>query len=491
MLQVLSWPLAQHTITQYFGENPAAYAPYGLCGHEGIDLRAPLGTPVYAAHDGILKASEGPSYGRAVYVVGPECTTVYAHLWTGRGNGAVRAGEQIGETGNTGHSTGPHLHFGLKVTGLTWAAYKDWLDPLRWLDQPKPLSKLSYHVQQPAYPAWLKAHVRRSGVRWVKVMDPDYGEVQPFGAHIRYIGRFWWPGEPDKEMVWRGAAGADEWFALARPRIERAWWLHVVEGPNEPGFSQNQAEAEGQARAWVAFERRRTVLLHSIGKLSGSLVASTGQPMFALWPILAHGLGDFCVVHEYGMRRMTVDGWHLGRVARVLPMIRQALGHTVPVLVTETGVDYQGNPTKDGWRAQGYSEAEYLAQLAGYDTALRQIPEVQVATGFTWMDSGWPSFAIGESMSERITDYIATLTGPETAILDDAQHHIIPRNPYSAFYRAAQARGFMEAGTEHDVTVDGVAYRYQSFRDPRAAGQWTVYCRVGDWGNLVWLRRDD
>ena len=48
----LHWPTDYHVVTQRFGANPQIYAAYGLPGHEGIDLRAPNNTNIYACADG-------------------------------------------------------------------------------------------------------------------------------------------------------------------------------------------------------------------------------------------------------------------------------------------------------------------------------------------------------------------------------------------------------------------------------------------------------
>jgi len=90
----------------------------GLHGHNGIDFGAPVGTPVYASASGrvILARSGGYNggYGSMVIIAhGDDIQTVYAHLSqvnvvTGQ---TVSQGQTIGRVGNTGRSTGPHLHF--------------------------------------------------------------------------------------------------------------------------------------------------------------------------------------------------------------------------------------------------------------------------------------------------------------------------------------------------------------------------------------------
>ena len=96
---------------------PAARGPSALFMHEGIDLVAPAGTPVYAAADGVVVAAAPDGrYGNWVRIDhGGKLTTVYGHLMAFApgiepGETVVR-GELIGFVGSTGRSTGAHLHF--------------------------------------------------------------------------------------------------------------------------------------------------------------------------------------------------------------------------------------------------------------------------------------------------------------------------------------------------------------------------------------------
>lgn len=87
--------------------------------HEGIDLAARPGTPVYAAHSGkVVYSGRGMrGYGNIIVVKGPRLLTVYAHNERNRVRRGVRInrGEHIADVGSTGHSTGPHLHFETRV----------------------------------------------------------------------------------------------------------------------------------------------------------------------------------------------------------------------------------------------------------------------------------------------------------------------------------------------------------------------------------------
>jgi murein DD-endopeptidase MepM/ murein hydrolase activator NlpD len=102
--------------------------------HFGVDIAAPIGTPIYAATAGtVQRAGPATGFGLAVYVRGEDgAVTVYGHVneyyvTTGE---RVRAGEQIAEVGNRGQSTGPHLHFEVHPRG---GMYSGQVDPVPWL----------------------------------------------------------------------------------------------------------------------------------------------------------------------------------------------------------------------------------------------------------------------------------------------------------------------------------------------------------------------
>lgn len=88
--------------------------------HEGVDIAAPLGSPVLLAADGVVvRAGEGEGYGRFVEVRhAAGLSTLYAHMGAvadGLAPGvALKAGAVVGRIGSSGTSTGPHLHFELR-----------------------------------------------------------------------------------------------------------------------------------------------------------------------------------------------------------------------------------------------------------------------------------------------------------------------------------------------------------------------------------------
>ncbi len=90
--------------------------------HRGIDLRAPLGAPIYAVDAGVVVYAGWNDWGYGNLVVidhGNGWQSVYAHLsqWNVVCGQSVRAGEVIGLSGNTGRSSGAHLHFELRFNG--------------------------------------------------------------------------------------------------------------------------------------------------------------------------------------------------------------------------------------------------------------------------------------------------------------------------------------------------------------------------------------
>ncbi len=89
--------------------------------HEGLDFSAPPGTPVYATADGVVTRSSWQSaYGNLIEIDhGFNYTTRYAHLSKiiARAGQNVKRGDLIGLVGNTGKSTGPHLHYEVRYRG--------------------------------------------------------------------------------------------------------------------------------------------------------------------------------------------------------------------------------------------------------------------------------------------------------------------------------------------------------------------------------------
>ena len=124
LLKKLMWPLARHKITQEFHED-------GGRPHEGIDLAAPKGTRIYAPADGtvVYAGQKFHGYGKMIIIEHNDTlATLFGHcqkLLVKSGD-VVKRGSLIGLVGRTGHATGSHLHFEVRVN-------RQPVDPLEYL----------------------------------------------------------------------------------------------------------------------------------------------------------------------------------------------------------------------------------------------------------------------------------------------------------------------------------------------------------------------
>lgn len=116
----LSRPVASGYLTSSFGlrSDPIDGQVHA---HQGLDIAAPLGTPVVAAADGIVSfAGVAGGYGQLVQIDRPDGVRIrYGHLSRilATPGMAVRSGDLIGTMGSTGRSTGSHLHFEVRLDG--------------------------------------------------------------------------------------------------------------------------------------------------------------------------------------------------------------------------------------------------------------------------------------------------------------------------------------------------------------------------------------
>lgn len=133
----IQWPFVTGVpLSDDFGPRSA---PCGGCStfHKGLDLIPGEGTQIRAIADGVVRETGSSDSGLGVYAMidhivdGQLYTSVYAHMRFGsmdlREGQAVAVGQAVGAVGNTGQSTGPHLHFELRKNGT------DPIDPFAWL----------------------------------------------------------------------------------------------------------------------------------------------------------------------------------------------------------------------------------------------------------------------------------------------------------------------------------------------------------------------
>ncbi|MCT7355090.1 M23 family metallopeptidase [Streptomyces sp. 15-116A] len=119
-------PVAQHGLSAYYGQSGINW----MSVHTGIDFPVTYGTTVMAATDGTVRTQYNSAYGNMMIVTAKDGTeTWYCHLSTYRvpSGTTVKAGDPIAYSGNSGNSTGPHLHFEVRPGGGSA------IDPLAWL----------------------------------------------------------------------------------------------------------------------------------------------------------------------------------------------------------------------------------------------------------------------------------------------------------------------------------------------------------------------
>jgi len=114
------WPV-RGWVTSHFGWRDSPHGG-GTKRHAGLDVAAPIGTPIVAAADGhVIFAAYNKAYGNVMVVDhGYGLTSKYAHCskFVAQPGDRVKRGELIARVGNTGRSTGPHLHFEVREDGV-------------------------------------------------------------------------------------------------------------------------------------------------------------------------------------------------------------------------------------------------------------------------------------------------------------------------------------------------------------------------------------
>lgn len=118
-------PLDKIVLTQPFGVDWVGgnfYKKLGLKGHNGWDFSCPIGTPVYAPISGEIEARDDGGYGMSIRIrnktLGLECILGHLSVFRYKTGDTVTAGTCAALSGNTGLSTGPHLHVGFR--GIHW-----------------------------------------------------------------------------------------------------------------------------------------------------------------------------------------------------------------------------------------------------------------------------------------------------------------------------------------------------------------------------------
>ena len=115
-----------HPVPKYRNEVTSRYGPRDINWHNGIDFATPMNTDVFnAAYGVVVRVYEGESYGNYVIIDHDGFSTLYAHLSKVlvEVGDTVEARDVIALTGNSGKSTGPHLHFEIRDAEYTFGYF--------------------------------------------------------------------------------------------------------------------------------------------------------------------------------------------------------------------------------------------------------------------------------------------------------------------------------------------------------------------------------
>jgi len=177
-----------YRVSQDFGVALDWYIKIAGYPHNGIDYACPIGTPVYATDDGIVVYSDTTpdADGLGVNIAHSWGLSQYWHLSRVivKYGQKVKRGEQIGFSGDTGWATGPHLHFGIKVTQDPDEGMRGWTNPTRYFENvttTPTTPNLTYktYVVRPGDSLWKIAEkIYGKGYLWPQIYSANKDKIQ-------------------------------------------------------------------------------------------------------------------------------------------------------------------------------------------------------------------------------------------------------------------------------------------------------------------------
>jgi len=295
------------------------------------------------------------------------------------------------------------------------------------------MSKLTLHFQI-GLAAWAESFVDRSGVTWLKMMDPGDAVPLPSRPNVKWIIRFWEEESVAKAEVLMGKDGARARLNRIAPELQKRPWLKenrfYLEHMNEPSNAGLLATPDSR-RLLAEFTAEFTKILwqdygirscayclgvghpepeHAYNLLAPGLEAlSQYQGIWALheygWPDMQNGAGYYCLRY-----RQTVDALRAGGMTQIPPLV-----------ITECGLDKLLTGEVGGWQLINNDPNWYVnSQLAWYDSEIKKDAYVAAAFIFTATpELTWQSYGIREGDAEVLAKYIANDGGEEEPPVDD------------------------------------------------------------------------
>ena len=189
MLDKIALPVAgKFTKTFLFGEDPAWYHKIFGEAHNGIDFAVPVGTPVIACDNGGLYWADEVNDADGLGIILSH-SWGYSMYWHNRKNLAkfgtvISKGDVIGESGATGYATGPHVHFGIKLSVPTVPNIRGYVDPEPYFGEsvpvvtpPAPVGR--YHIVLFGESLWSIAQkYYGDGAQWPKIYNANLDKIK-------------------------------------------------------------------------------------------------------------------------------------------------------------------------------------------------------------------------------------------------------------------------------------------------------------------------
>jgi hypothetical protein len=415
-------------ITQRF--NPPA--------HMGVDYSCVVGTPIYAAADGTARRGDqgDDGFGRYIRIEARDSVYIYtAHLseWSVYDYALVHAGQQIGLSGDTGNSTGPHLHFEVRqgVPGQPRPTSAAAIDPEPLIEWPGETRTMltTLHVQR--YQGWQNDFLRDIGAQWGKIVDPPL-DTDLFPDVPNVDARFW-DDNAAPGYIARGREGGHSYVRdnLARWRRVRARSV-AFELPNEPECNSNVGLANLREFTLGAIEEANAqgITLIILNLAEGNPHDNgTGNEAVVAWkldqllPAIKAAIGGGHYVGRHCYWRPGVEGptgrYHaLGRLKSDLDVLRYLGVDMVDlkVLVNETGIDggIASHTPQEGWQDLS-NEGEYGGQVAEAERYARTLSQVRALMLFTaGHEPPWDGYDHDEGFCRTLVDPLKAIGGTVT-----------------------------------------------------------------------------
>lgn len=493
-------------VSQLWGLRPEVYQQYDLLGHNGIDFSCPGGTPIVSVANGVVRevGYEDGGYGKYIKVVQPWGETVYAHLSRidVSTNQVVAGGKVLGLSGNTGNSSGPHLHFGLRINPYDrkdgWGGHSNPLPYLQWAGRKLP-PLLGPHLHSGI--GGLDELLVRWQPRVALLFQPSYEHAKRLRnlcPDTMVIGRIY---EDDNTVAEH----------IKADPVEAATWIHrlIMQHPARTAVDVWHVANEVCQSSWEDYLKLNTCMMTWMKLATGTyrcgiFTFSVGNPDLPvkdrmgwwrpLFPTLdyAEEHHHVLLLHQYGAGKDIFGppekgnaSWMIKRwQEQVRPLLAQ---RELEVAITETGYDgLITGPKPAGWQT-AFSPESYVDQLVQLNQDLKPYHgQIRGACIYTWGQSDlWPTYDINPIVPSLIGRLTSTIP-----IIPEEPVSLTTRRLSSAFETSHVTILPFDKRQDFDIAkmrADTVIYQFvDGFTSLK--GNWDNQGSV--WDVPAWARKD-